>query len=158
MANTRKTIGLIIIIIVLIALSAFILSSKPLKEGGEVEENQVWWIASDPHLGVETSPLGALETAIEDVDELGIADHAILLGDVIHETMVYRDNLFQLMDNLNVENWYYILGNHDYVGGSGVDNILPPVDKIINVMGMKWILISDHVGGVWIKSSRGNHA
>lgn len=158
MISTRKTIVLGIVIATIIS-GTFILSSNFLKENEETErdiqENQVWWIASDPHLGVESSPLDSLETAIEDVNSLGIADYAIQLGDEIHETTEYRENFFQLMNSLEVENWYYILGNHDYIGGSGSDNILPPVDETIEVMGMKWILISDHVGGFGPNQSGG---
>lgn len=122
-------------------------------EGGEEEENQVWWIASDPHLGVYGADFYYMQTAIEDVNEYvqkaeGVnVDYAIQLGDVIHETMEYRENFLQLMNSLEVENWYYILGNHDFVMPPPSDeNILPPVDMALDVMGMKWILISDHAG------------
>ena len=114
---------------------------------GGKEENQVWWIASDPHLGVDpANPLDTLRVAIEDVNDLGIADYAIQLGDLIHETMEYRENFLQLMDSLEVENWYYILGNHDFENPPWEENLLPPVDMTMDVMGMKWILISDHMG------------
>lgn len=87
-----------------------------------------------------------LEVAIEDVNDLGIADYAILLGDVIHETTEYRENFFQLMSRLEVENWYYVLGNHDFENPPWEENLLPPVDMALDVMGVKWILISDHAG------------
>lgn len=119
----------------------------------EEEEKQVWWIASDPHLGVHGENFYYLQKAIEDVNDYvqgveGInVDYAIQLGDVIHETMVCRENFLQLMNSLEVENWYYILGNHDFVmPPSSDENLLPPIDMTLDVMGMKWILISDHAG------------
>lgn len=112
-----------------------------------VVETQVWWIASDPHIGFHrANPLDALKVAIEDVNDLGIADYAIQLGDVIHETVEYRENFISLMNSLEVENWYYILGNHDFENPPWEENLLPPVDMTLDVMGMKWILISDHAG------------
>ena len=117
-------------------------------------ETEVWWIASDPHIGHPEllEPDWALKTGIEDVNEYvekieGVkVDGAIILGDLIHQSSSsqYREMFYQDMGNLEVENWYYILGNHDYV--SYTENILPLVDTTLDVMGIKWILISDHEG------------
>ena len=111
----------------------------------------MWWIASDPHVGrsfIESD--NALRVGIEDVNEYvekieGVkVDYAIMLGDLIHETSSYMGTFYRDMENLNVENWYYILGNHDFMYYT--ENLLPPVDMTLDVMGMKWILISDHMG------------
>jgi len=123
-------------------------------EGGQGgRETQVWWIASDPHIGHGT--INSLEVGVEDVNEYvekieGIeVDYAIQLGDLIHEHSWYRGMFLRSMDNLNVENWYYILGNHDFENPPWEENLLPPVDTTLNVMGMKWILISDHMGDTY---------
>jgi Icc-related predicted phosphoesterase len=123
-------------------------------------ETQVWWIASDPHVGYfKGYALTDLQVGIDDVNEYvekieGVnVDHAILLGDLIHESNIYTGMFLRAMDNLKVDNWYYILGNHDYNQNAEIksenkwtDNLLPEVDTTLDVMGMKWILISDHAG------------
>lgn len=141
------TIAMVIAAIITIAAVCgyYLVAVSPEKHA--VIESQVWWIASDPHIGFHrANPLNNLEVAIEDVNDLGIADYAILLGDMIHETMEYRENFFQLMSRLEVENWYYVLGNHDFENPPWEENLLPPVDMTLDVMGVKWILISDHAG------------
>jgi len=122
-------------------------------KGGESRETQVWWIASDPHVGYDRGdPIGTLQVGIEDINEYveeieGVdVDYAILLGDIIHESNIYIGMFLRAMDNLKVENWYYVLGNHDFQFPALVENLLPPVDMTLDVMGMKWILISDHIG------------
>lgn len=156
MLSLRKISGLITIVVLSATVCGylFIELSGEGRGGGEeeqvLEENQVWWIASDPHIGIYPGrPLDHLRVGIEDVNDLGIVDYAIQLGDEFQETMGqgYRENFFQLMNSLEVENWYYILGNHDFVmPPPSEDNLLPPVDMALDVMGMKWILISDHAG------------
>lgn len=141
------TIAMVIAAIITIAAVCGYYLVAASSEKHAVIETQVWWIASDPHLGFHRAyPLDSLKVAIEDVNDLDIADYAILLGDVIHETMEYRENFFQLMSRLEVENWYYVLGNHDFENPPWEENLLPPVDMTLDVMGMKWILISDHAG------------
>jgi len=144
--SLRRIIGIVIILAV--ALTGTCGYFYFFTGGAEKrQEREVWWIASDPHIGFHgANPLDALEVAIEDVNGLGIADYAIQLGDEIHETMEYRGNFFQLMNSLEVENWYYVLGNHDFENPPWKENLLPPVDMTLDVMGMKWILISDHAG------------
>jgi predicted phosphodiesterase len=141
------------VLIVALAGVSFLIFYLRGSEGGQVErETQVWWIASDPHVGHFSlpEPDDALKVGIEDVNEYvekieGVkVDYAIILGDLIHQNSSYIWTFYQDMENLNVENWYYILGNHDYVNYT--ENILPEVDMTLDVMGMKWILISDHVG------------
>lgn len=135
-------------IIIVVAIGAFYAYSFVLSSGTEKGYDQVWWIASDPHIGVSpSSPMADLRTCIQDVNSLGIADRAIILGDLIHESPYYRDNFYQTMEELDVKKWYYILGNHDYGGGQGWDNLLPPTNKTLNVLGMRWVLISDLAGG-----------
>ena len=128
------------------------------KAGESQRETQVWWIASDPHVGYyRENALLALQVGIEDVNEYvekteGVkVDYAILLGDLIHESNIYTGKFLRAMENLKVENWYHVLGNHDYNNAEDKweDNLLPEVDTTLDVMGMKWILISDHAGDTY---------
>jgi len=133
------------------------------KAGESQRETQVWWIASDPHVGYfRENALLALQVGIEDVNEYvekteGVkVDGAILLGDIIHESKIYTGMTLRAIDNLEVENWYYVLGNHDFDQNPGntsenkwTENLLPQVDTTLDVMGMKWILISDHAGDTY---------
>jgi hypothetical protein len=155
-SSVWKIIGIIAVIAAVLA-GVYVILSKPKPE--EVsQETQIWWIASDPHVGYyRDNALTALQVGINDVNEYvekveGVnVDHAILLGDLIHESNIYTGMFLRAMDNLKVENWYYILGNHDYnqsaeAGRKWTENLLPEVDTTLDVMGMKWILISDHAG------------
>lgn len=133
-------------------------------------EAQVWWIASDPHVGYYRDyALTALQMGITDVNDYvekieGVkVNNAILLGDVIHESNIYTGMFLRAMGDLNVDNWYYILGNHDYNQNPGnkaenkwTDNLLPEVDTTLDVMGMKWVLISDHAGDTFNSPSSYN--
>jgi len=92
---------------------------------------------------------------VEKIEGVNV-DHAILLGDLIHEINIYTGMFLRAMETLNVDNWYYILGNHDYNQNAGnksenkwAENLLPEVDTTLDVMGMKWILISDHMGDTY---------
>jgi predicted phosphodiesterase len=150
----------IIVVIAAVLAGVYVYLSKGKTE--EVSrETQVWWIASDPHVGYFQAAyaLTDLQVGIDDVNEYvekieGVnVDHAILLGDLVHESTIYTGMFLRAMDNLKVDNWYYILGNHDYNQNAGnksankwTDNLLPEVDTTLDVMGMKWILISDHAG------------
>jgi len=156
MPSPQKAIVIVTILVVASAGVYGYFSLRGEEEGQGGRETQVWWIASDPHVGYDRiEPTGALEVGIEDINEYiekieGVeVDCAILLGDLIHESSWYRGMFLRSMDNLNVENWYYVLGNHDFENPPWEDNLLPPVDTILNVMGMKWILISDHMGDTY---------
>jgi predicted phosphodiesterase len=156
MPDSRKIIRIAIVVIAVAALAAtYLLASARGKGGTQQEENQVWWIASDPHLGnFPYQPLASLQVAIQDVDNLGIADHAAILGDILNNHDTYRDNFFQLMDNLKVENWYYILGNHDFpqhtseIEVSRKENFLPMLYYGIDVLGIRFIFISTEGSGL----------
>jgi predicted phosphodiesterase len=151
-----------IVVIVAVSAGVYVYLSQG-KAGGSQRETQVWWIASDPHVGYyRENALLPLQVGIEDVNEYiekieGLnVDHAILLGDLIHETHIYVGKFLRAMENLNVESWYYVLGNHDYNQNPSnksenkwTENLLPEVDMTLDVMGMKWILISDHAGDTY---------
>lgn len=115
-------------------------------------ENQVWWIFTDSHVGIwpfaEPGTEKAqehLEVAIQDVNELGIVDYALCLGDMVSDKVEYVETFLGLVENLEVKNWYYILGNHDHDYRTG-ENVLPVVYQSLEVLGIKFILVSDEEG------------
>jgi hypothetical protein len=141
----RKTIGIIVIVAV-IAVVAVVVIHNLFSPASKEEETQVWWIASDPHLGYYSlQPVSSLQVAIQDVNDLGIADHAAILGDLVHNQGGYADDFTQLMDNLKVEKWYYILGNHDFDRGTR-ENVLPVFYGGVDVLGIRFVFISTEVG------------
>jgi hypothetical protein len=152
MLNSRKTIGIAVVVTVVV-VAAFTVAYLFFSRGGTQQvETQVWWIASDPHVGHYTMsvPDEALQVGIKDVNEYVEnienikVDHAAILGDLIHESSYYRSMFLQDMENLKVEKWYYVLGNHDFAGG---ENILPVFYSGIDVMGIRFVFISTEAGG-----------
>jgi predicted phosphodiesterase len=125
----------------IIALALAAVSFSLLQETGE---QQVWWILTDPHVG--GGGYEYLRAAVEDVNELQIADYAIVLGDLVADSIDHVSRFLEMMDNLGVREWHYILGNHDYHQTTN-ENVLPVVYKGIDVVGMRFILISDEKGG-----------
>jgi calcineurin-like phosphoesterase family protein len=136
MLGSKRIIGLVVIVAVVVTVFVF-----SLRIGGE--ETEVWWIGSDPHV---RGPEGLhLRIAIQDVNELGIADRAAILGDIVHNSDEYADDFLQIMDNLKVEKWYYVLGNHDHDETSG-ENVFPIFYGGVDALGIRFIFISDEVG------------
>ena len=150
MPNSWKTIGIAIIVIAVAASAGVYLYSSAGGKGGtqKGENTQVWWIASDPHLGnFPTRPLDSLQVAIQDVEELGIVDHAAILGDLVNNSDTYASNFVQMMDGLNLENWYYVTGNHDFDQSTG-ENFFPISYKAIDVWGIRFVFISTEGHGL----------
>jgi len=144
MLNSRKTIGIAVVVIVVAAFAVVYLFFSMGGKG----ETQVWWIASDCHLGNYTDNVDSLRVAIEDVNNLGIADHAGILGDILNNSGNYTDNFFQMMGNLNVGKWYYILGNHDFIQNVNTgENFLPMMYYGIDVLGIRFVFISTEDSG-----------
>ena len=150
MLNSRKIIGIAVVVIVVAAFAVtYLLYSTGGKGGTPQVDTQVWWIASDPHLGnMPAQPLDSLQVAINDVNSLGIADHAAILGDILNNSANYADNFFQMMGNLDVGKWYYILGNHDFVQyGNTTENFLPKLYYGVDVLGIRFLFISTEASG-----------
>ena len=146
MLNSRKIIGATTIVVIAVAALAVTYSYFFPSTGGDAETRQVWWIASDPHLGHwPPQPLEHLEVAIQDVNELGIADHAATLGDLLHNSNRYAEDFLQLMDNVEVKGWYYVLGNHDFDQETD-ENVFPVFYDGIDVLGIRFVFISDELG------------
>jgi len=143
-----KIIGIAIVVIV-VATSAVAYLFTTGGGGTPQVETQVWWIASDCHLGnMPAQPLDSLQVAINDVNSLGIADHAAILGDILNNSHDYADNFFEMMGNLDVGKWYYILGNHDFrQSGNRAENFLPKLYYGIDVFGIRFIFISTEAAG-----------
>jgi calcineurin-like phosphoesterase family protein len=141
--SNLKMVGVVIVVVAVIASAVVYLRSSPGRVRTQCGENtQVWWIASDSHLGnFATRPLDSLEVAIRDVEELGIADHAAILGDLVNNSSAYASDFFQMMNSLSVENWYYVTGNHDFDQSTG-ENFFPIFYKGIDVLGIRFIFIS----------------
>jgi len=147
MLNSRKVIGIAVIAIAAVAF-AIIYVYFSSTSGNEEKLVQVWWIASDPHLGhYPDHPFDSLQVAIQDVNNLGIADHAAILGDLVHNSNKYVGTFFEMMDNLNVEKWYYVTGNHDFNQSTGT-NFFPIFYEGIDVCGIRFIFISTETGTV----------
>jgi predicted phosphodiesterase len=151
MLNSRKTIMIAVAVVVAAFAVVYLFSYTREKGGTQQAETQVWWIASDPHVGYTMSvPDKALQVGIKDVNEFVEnienikVDHAAILGDLIHESSYFRSMFLHDMENLKVENWYYVLGNHDFEGG---ENILPVFYSGIDVMGIRFVFISTEAGG-----------
>jgi len=143
MSNSLKAIGVAIVVIAVAASAVVYLRSsageKVITQHGE--NTQVWWIASDPHLGnLSARPLDSLQVAIQDVEELGIADHAAILGDLVYNHDTYVSDFVQMMNSLNVEDWYYVTGNHDFNQDTG-ENFFPISYRGIDVLGIRFLFI-----------------
>lgn len=104
---------------------------------------QVWWIFTDPH--VFPGDERYLRTAIADVNELQIADYAICLGDLANNSHRSFPPIAEMMENLKVRGWYYVLGNHDFDRDTG-EAVLPLSYRGIDVAGIRFVLISDEKG------------
>jgi predicted phosphodiesterase len=117
---------------------------------GHQPERVVWWIASDPHFDEPEDP--HLLIPIQDVNELGIADYAVLLGDLLFDSPRYAQDFLDAMSTLDVKRWYYVLGNHDYDRNTE-ENVLPLFYGSVEMLGIRFIFISDERGwedGQWV--------
>jgi calcineurin-like phosphoesterase family protein len=82
------------------------------------------------------------------VNSLGIADHAAILGDILNNSGNYADNFFQMMGNLDVGKWYYVLGNHDFRQNVNTgENFLPMMYYEVDVLGIRFVFISTEDSG-----------
>jgi 3',5'-cyclic AMP phosphodiesterase CpdA len=145
--NSKMIVVAVVVIVVAVSTVAYVFTAG--KSGTQQAETQVWWIASDSHLGnMPADPVSSLQVAINDVNGLGIADHAAILGDILNNSANYSDNFFDMMGNLNVDQWYYILGNHDFQqSGNRAENFLPKLYYAFDVLGIRFIFISTEAAG-----------
>lgn len=118
-----------------------------IREAG-LEDNyeETWWVAADAHIGHSPEAIVRLENAVADVNELGISDKAILLGDNVHESFDYVELYENAMNKLNHE-WIDVLGNHDFDRGA---TGLPLSGRTVfskYIGGVRFIALSDE--GMW---------
>ncbi len=111
-------------------------------EAGAKRDRLVFWLAADPHVGYSSSRAAELSTAVADVNNLQMADYALVLGDMVHDHPRFVSPFQQTMSGLNVVEWDYILGNHDYYHSTR-QRVMPVNYWAQTYMGIRFIFISD---------------
>lgn len=111
------------------------------------EQKVIWWVAADPHVGHRSeSYVGEhIEKAVADVNQLGIAEYAIILGDLVEDDYDFAVPFIRNMNQLDV-NWTYVLGNHDFVRATN-EPVLPVQFSARTVAGIRFIFLSDELTG-----------
>lgn len=130
-----------------VCLAAALLTAGVLSAEQTAKRQVTWWVAADPHVGhgTEQFPGQHLSQAVTDVSELGIADQAILLGDLVEDRAAMGDILVREMNRLKID-WTYVLGNHDFDKTTGKP-VLPARYEARTVQGIRFITLSDEVPG-----------
>ena len=111
------------------------------------DEEVIWWVAGDTHVGHNSEPaLGQhLATAVADVNNLDIADYAVILGDLVEDSYEFSTPFIQEMNKLNI-GWTYVLGNHDFDSVTH-EPVLPVHFSARTVSGIRFIFLSDELTG-----------
>ncbi len=117
---------------------------------------QIWWIGTDAHVAYRKMRIRNgydhnLETCIDDVNKLRIADFAIILGDLggadlqggmdIIQTGNNVSRFIPAMKKLDVKEWHYITGNHEFNDAGEI--VIPAKYWSQTIFGIKFIFISD---------------
>ncbi len=102
---------------------------------------ETWWVAADAH--VDVGVYEELATSVEDVKHNLETDFAIMLGDMVNDTVEAVPYFDRQMDKLP-HGWTYILGNHDFDVATG-EGVKEPnyFSKIVE--GIRIIALSDEV-------------
>lgn len=110
-------------------------------------EELTWWVAADSHVGHSSEPSTGehLARSIADVNELGIADYAVMLGDLLEDDYAFSTPFIRTMNQLET-NWTYVLGNHDFIRDAN-EPVLPVHYSGKTVKGIRFIFLSDEVTG-----------
>ena len=110
-------------------------------------EQTTWWVGADPHVGHPTEDYVGqhLGESMEDVNQLGIADFAIILGDLVEDRHEFGGVFEEKMNALDVE-WTYVLGNHDF-DEDDHEPVLEPRYEARTVHGIRFIQLSDERTG-----------
>ncbi len=110
-------------------------------------EQTTWWVGADPHVGHPTEDYVGqhLGESMEDVNQLGIADFAIILGDLVEDRHEFGEVFEEKMNALDVE-WTYVLGNHDF-DEDDHEPVLAPRYEARTVHGIRFIQLSDERTG-----------
>ncbi len=110
-------------------------------------EEITWWVAADSHVGHSSEPSTGqhLARSVADVNELGIADYAVMLGDLVEDDYAFATPFIREMNKLEV-GWIYVLGNHDFIRDSN-EPVLPVHFSGRTVNGIRFIFLSDELTG-----------
>lgn len=111
------------------------------------EAEHVWWVAADSHVGHGSEDhIGQhLDVSVADVNDLGIADYAIVLGDLVEDDYDYAAPFIRGMNQLDVP-WTYVLGNHDFCRENN-EPVLPVHFSARTISGIRFVFLSDEVTG-----------
>lgn len=157
-SSRRKFISNFCFITVGVSLSGTGCMNKLIHGKGLNNDSETWWIGTDPHVAYRAMRIregynNNLENCIKDVNQLKIADKAIILGDLGGadllkgsdkiQTGEKASRFFDAMDKLYVKDWYYITGNHEFNDDGGI--VVPPKYWSQNVFGIRFIFISDEI-------------
>ncbi len=107
---------------------------------------ETWWIASDPHIGRDDDALLNLEKAVEDVNDLGISQRGIVLGDLVEDDADHVEDYEDAMNGLD-HTWIDVLGNHDFDRYGTEERVRPRTFFSETVGGVRFIYLSDD--GMW---------
>lgn len=112
-----------------------------------VENTGYYWISADPHVGyhAETYPGANLEAAVNDIADLHLETHNIVLGDLVEDDKAYVPIFDSLMNTLGSD-YRYVLGNHDFDTEKG-SPVLPPLFTGSTEYGIRFIVLHDEAGG-----------
>lgn len=119
---------------------------------------EVWWLGADPHVAYLGREGGAydrhLERCAEDVNMLGMADYAAVLGDLGGADLLEGADRIQsdedasrfheAMEKFEVNEWHYVTGNHEFVDD---ELVIPAKYWAQDVLGVRFIFMSDEKPG-----------
>jgi len=117
-------------------------------------EKETWWILADTHVGFHGDfSASDLNLAVDDALDLGLSDFAIVLGDIVENSVDGVEPFEKAMNRLP-HPWTYILGNHDVDGWwwdppETAPLVMPPEYGYKIVGGIRFIWLSDEGDGNW---------
>ncbi len=113
-----------------------------------IDFQETWWIGADTHIGrtADLRELNYLKAAVDDVNELGISDYAIILGDLVEDDPQFVEPFVNAMNNLD-HDWTYVIGNHDFDRHGTGERVMDRVyfNKVLG--GVRFLAFSDD--GMW---------
>ncbi len=120
---------------------------------------QVWWLGADPHVAYRARRArrgydAQLEQCAEDVNRLGMADYAAVLGDLGGKDLLCGADRIQTGENVSrfrdamssfkVAEWHYVTGNHEFIDDRIV---IRPRYWAQDALGIRLLFISDERPG-----------
>ncbi|MBP3193976.1 GLUG motif-containing protein [Natronogracilivirga saccharolytica] len=113
-----------------------------------IDFQETWWIGADTHIGRtdDLAELDYLQDAVEDVNDLGLSDYAIILGDLVEDDPQFVEPFVDAMDNLD-HDWTYVIGNHDFDRDGTGERVMDRVYFNKDLGGVRFLAFSDD--GMW---------